>query len=251
MSTMQLHQGYSMTFCRDDRAALPPARYFTWQGVRCRLAGAALLLPALPLIGLLVVLVRLTSRGPGVFRQTRVGRNGRVFVMYKLRTMSLDAEAGTGPVWAQQVDPRVTRLGRVLRRLHLDEFPQLFNVVKGEMALVGPRPERPEFVARLARELPDYLDRLAVRPGITGLAQINLPPDSTLDDVRRKLVLDLEYVARGSLLFDVRIFLATFLRLFHIRTAVLLGLLGLRRAPALLSAEDELDDEVSQEPVFV
>ena len=111
MSTMQLHQGYSMTSYRNDRAALPPARYFTWQGARCRLAGAALLLPALPLIGLLVVLVRLTSRGPGVFRQTRVGRNGRVFVMYKLRTMSLDAEAGTGPVWAQPVEPRVTRMG--------------------------------------------------------------------------------------------------------------------------------------------
>lgn len=251
MSTMQLHQGYSMISDLDDRAALPPARYFNWQGARCRLAGAALLLPALPLIGLLVVLVRLTSRGPGIFRQTRVGRNGRLFVMYKLRTMSLDAEATSGPVWAQQRDPRVTWLGRLLRRLHLDEFPQLFNVVKGEMALVGPRPERPEFVARLARELPDYLDRLSVRPGITGLAQINLPPDSTLDDVRRKLVLDLEYVARGNLLFDVRIFLATFLRLFHIRTAVLLRLLGLRRSPVLLSAEDELDDEISREPVLV
>ena len=251
MSTMRFHQGYSMTSDLDDRAALAPARYFIWQGARCRLAGAVLLLPALPIIGLLVLLVRLTSRGPAIFRQTRVGRGGRLFVMYKLRTMSLDAEAASGPVWAQDRDPLVTPLGRLLRRLHLDEFPQLFNVVKGEMALVGPRPERPEFVARLARELPDYLDRLAVRPGITGLAQINLPPDTTLDDVRRKLMLDLEYVARGNLRFDLRIFLATFLRLFHIRTAVLLGLLGLRRSPVPMPIENELDDEVTQEPVLV
>ncbi len=226
---MQQHQLDAATSQLSEDATTRRAPYFAWQGVRCRLAGVVLLAPALPLIGLLVVLVRLTSRGPGIFRQTRVGRHGRVFVMYKLRTMSLDAEARTGPVWAQDRDPRVTPLGRVLRRLHLDEFPQLFNVVKGEMALMGPRPERPEFVALLARELPNYTDRLLVRPGITGLAQINLPPDTDLESVRRKLLLDLEYVARGSLLLDLRILLATFLRLFHIRTVVLLRLLGLRR----------------------
>lgn len=208
-----------------------PARYFRWQGLRCRVAATVLLLPALPIIGLLVLLVKLTSRGPGIFRQTRVGLGGRHFTMYKLRTMRLDAEAATGPVWTQDNDPRVTLLGRLLRRLHLDEFPQLFNVVRGEMALIGPRPERPEFVHRLARDIPGYLDRLSVRPGITGLAQINLPPDTDLDSVRRKLVLDVEYVQRGGLSLDLRIFAATFLRLFHIRTAFLIGLLGLRRSP--------------------
>lgn len=255
MSTMRSHPGYSTTSYHAPRGAEDaeplPAPYFAWQGARCRLAGAVLLLPALPIIGLLVLLVRLTSRGPGIFRQTRVGRGGRQFTMYKLRTMSLDAEAASGPVWAQDRDPRVTPLGRLLRRLHLDEFPQLINVVKGEMALVGPRPERPEFVARLARDLPGYLDRLSVRPGITGLAQINLPPDTTLDDVRRKLMLDLEYVTRGNLRFDLRIFLATFLRLFHVRTTLLLRLLGLRRSPAPMPVEDELDDEVTRESVLV
>ena len=206
-----------------------PANYFRWQGIRCRLAALVLIVPALPLLALLALLVRLTSRGPGIYRQTRVGLGGKTFVMYKLRTMRLDAEVATGPVWTQTRDPRITPIGNLLRRLHLDEFPQLFNVLKGEMALIGPRPERPEFTQMLARSIPGYLDRLAVRPGITGLAQINLPPDTDLESVRRKLVLDLEYVEGGSLNLDVRIFMATFLRLFHLRTAFLLGLLGLRR----------------------
>jgi lipopolysaccharide/colanic/teichoic acid biosynthesis glycosyltransferase len=207
--------------------------YFDWQGFRCRALAAALLVPALPLIGILVVLIRLSSRGPGIFRQVRVGLHGRRFMMYKLRTMRCDAEAATGPVWAQENDPRVTRLGRVLRRLHLDELPQLFNALKGEMALVGPRPERPEFVQRLAREIPGYLDRLAVRPGITGLAQINLPPDANLASVRRKLILDLEYVQHANALFDLRIIAVTGLRLFHLRTSTALWLLRLSRKPVV------------------
>jgi lipopolysaccharide/colanic/teichoic acid biosynthesis glycosyltransferase len=217
-------------------AAVAPSAYFGWQAVRCRLAAAVLLLPALPIIGLLVLLVRLTSRGPGIYRQARVGLRGKHFTMYKLRTMRLDAEDATGPVWTVDRDPRVTPVGRVLRRLHLDEFPQLINVLKGEMAIIGPRPERPEFTWMLAAAVPSYLDRLAIRPGITGLAQINLPPDTDVESVRRKLVLDLEYLAKGSLLFDLRIFAATFLRLFHLRTAVLVRLLGLRRDP------EDLDD---------
>lgn len=210
-------------------APVMPARWFRWQSVRCRMAAAVLLLPALPIIGLLVLLVRLTSRGPGIYRQTRVGLNGKTFTMYKLRTMRLDAEAATGPVWTVERDPRITPVGLLLRRLHLDEFPQLFNVLKGEMALIGPRPERPEFTMLLAGEIPGYLDRLAVRPGITGLAQVNLPPDTGIESVRRKLVLDLEYVARGNCRLDLRIFTATFLRLFHLRTALLLRLMRLKR----------------------
>jgi lipopolysaccharide/colanic/teichoic acid biosynthesis glycosyltransferase len=194
------------------------------------------LVPALPVIGLLVLLVRLTSRGPGIFRQVRVGLNGKTYMMYKLRSMRVDAEAATGAVWSTKHDPRVTCLGRFLRLVHLDEFPQLFNAVRGDMALIGPRPERPEFVHTLARQLPGYLGRLAVRPGITGLAQINLPPDTDLDSVRRKLVLDLEYVERGGWWLDLRIFAATFLRLLHLPTHWLVALLGLRRSVQLSSA---------------
>lgn len=210
-----------------------PSAYFDWQSVRCRVLGGLLLIPALPAIGLLVLWVRLTSQGPGIFRQTRVGLHGRPFVMYKLRTMRVDAEAKSGPVWALADDPRVTPLGRILRRLHLDEFPQLFNVLKGEMALIGPRPERPEFVQKLAREIPGYLDRLSVRPGITGLAQINLPPDTDLESVRNKLALDLEYVERGCLLLDLRIFAATCFRLLALPNKVALALLGLKRNRAV------------------
>ena len=165
-----------------------------------------LLGPALPLIGLLVLIVRLNSRGPGIFRQVRVGKRGRTFTMYKLRSMRIDAEAKTGPAWSPTGgDPRVTRLGYWLRRLHLDELPQLFNVVRGEMSLVGPRPERPEFVEVLAEQIPGYLNRLMVQPGITGLAQINLPPDTDLDSVRRKLILDCEYIRSASSWLDFRI----------------------------------------------
>jgi len=206
-----------------------PSTYFDWQSLRCRVLGAMLLVPALPIIGLLAVLVRLTSPGPGIFRQSRVGLHGRRFTMYKLRTMRVDAETRTGPIWAQVDDPRVTSLGRILRRLHLDEFPQLFNVVKGEMALVGPRPERPEFVHKLARAIPGYMDRLSVRPGITGLAQINLPPDTDLESVRRKLALDLEYIQCASLWFDLRIVGATCLRLLAVVNRIGPSLFGLRR----------------------
>lgn len=206
-----------------------PSTYFDWQSLRCRVLGAILLIPALPIIGLLALLVRLTSPGPGIFRQSRVGLQGRRFTMYKLRTMRVDAEMRSGPVWAQVDDPRVTPLGRILRRLHLDEFPQLFNVVKGEMALVGPRPERPEFVQQLALSIPGYVDRLLVRPGITGLAQINLPPDTDLESVRRKLALDLEYIQCASVWFDLRIVGATCLRLLAIVNRGGPGFFGLRR----------------------
>src|SRR5256885_9838459 len=114
-----------------------------------------LLIVAAPLIGLLIVIIRLSSRGPGLYRQTRVGLGGRIFTMYKLRSMRCDAEVRSGPKWASiERDPRVTSLGRWLRRLHLDELPQLYNILRGEMSLVGPRPERPEFVSVLARQVP-------------------------------------------------------------------------------------------------
>jgi len=213
----------------DDTAHVRPTSWFRRKrAIDCVLA-ALLLIPALPVIGLLVLLVRLTSRGPGVYRQTRVGQFGRIFTMYKIRSMVCDAETSTGAVWARAVDPRVTPLGRMLRRLHLDELPQLFNVLAGEMSLVGPRPERPEFVQMLANRIPGYVDRLAVPPGITGLAQVNLPPDTDLDSVRRKLYLDLEYICLGGAWLDLRLLVGTALRVAKVYEPLLLRLLGLKR----------------------
>ena len=177
---------------------------------------AVLLVVLCPVILLLMLLVRLTSTGPAIFRQQRVGIFGRVFTMYKLRTMRIDAEFRTGAVWASEHDPRCTRLGRWMRHLHLDELPQLVNVLRGQMALVGPRPERPEFVLTLAEEIPGYLDRHCVRPGITGLAQILLPPDQDTTDVERKLAVDLYYVRTSGVGMDLRIVFFTGLRLLRI-----------------------------------
>lgn len=198
---------------RPEVPVVRPSAYFRWQPGMAWFLALGIAPIVLPVTGLLVLLVRLTSRGPGLYRQLRVGKNGKVFWIYKIRTMYCDAEKETGPVWTAENDPRVTPVGRVLRRFHLDELPQLFNVLKGEMTLVGPRPERPEFAQVLARAVPGYLQRCAVLPGITGLAQINLPPDSDLDSVRRKLVLDLEYIERGNIWLDARILLCTALKL--------------------------------------
>lgn len=195
-----------------------------------RIAAVVLLIFSFPLLALLMAAIRLSSRGSAVYRQTRVGKGGRIFTMYKLRSMRCDAEAGTGPVWAGAVrDCRVTPLGYWLRRLHLDELPQLVNVVRGEMALVGPRPERPEFVRVLSDQIPGYLDRLRVLPGITGLAQINLPADTDLLSVRRKLVLDLEYIDAADFVLDARIIICTFLQVLGLRGGRAVWLLGLKR----------------------
>jgi len=148
--------------------------------------------------------------------------------MYKIRTMRLDAETKTGPVWAKANDSRITRLGRFLRKLHLDELPQLINVVKKEMSLIGPRPERPEIAAMLVDDIPGYTDRLIVRPGVTGLAQINLPPDATLDDVHRKLLLDMKYIKQAGPWLDARILLSTFARMVGLPGELAMRLFGLR-----------------------
>jgi exopolysaccharide biosynthesis polyprenyl glycosylphosphotransferase len=170
------------------------------------LVSAPLLLLTLPLLPLLALLIRLDSRGPVFYRQTRVGRGGRPFHLVKLRTMTRDAEA-SGPVWSRRGDPRATRLGGWLRRTGLDEFPQLWNVVKGDMSLVGPRPERPEFVAQFEREIPGYAGRHALRPGITGWAQVHgLRGDTSIPERTRY---DLEYIQQGSLWLDLKILLRT------------------------------------------
>jgi lipopolysaccharide/colanic/teichoic acid biosynthesis glycosyltransferase len=215
---------------------LLPSPYHARKAIIERIAGALLLVLAAVPLAVLFVLVRLSSRGPALFRQLRVGKDGRPFVMYKVRTMRADAEAVTGPVWGLLRDPRATRIGKLLRKLHLDELPQLINVMKGEMSLVGPRPERPEFVPALSEEVAGYADRLAVRPGITGLAQLNLPPDSGLDSVRRKLVLDREYITRANLWLDCRLLACTALRIVKLPEYRLLRWFGLRRTVTLAAA---------------
>jgi exopolysaccharide biosynthesis polyprenyl glycosylphosphotransferase len=151
-----------------------------------------------PVILATAVVVRLSSPGPVLFRQTRTGKNNIPFLLYKFRSMYVDAEARTGAVWAQENDPRVTPVGRALRKYRLDELPQLFNVLRGEMAIVGPRPERPEFIQMLAKEIPFYMQRLAVRPGITGWAQINYRYGNTVEDTVMKLEYDLYYIKNFS-----------------------------------------------------
>ena len=172
------------------------------------LLGLLGLIVAAPVMLICGTLVKLTSRGPMFYVQERVGRNGKPFKIFKLRSMYADAEAA-GPRWCGQDDPRVTPFGWFLRKTHLDELPQLINVVRGDMSLIGPRPERPCFVQKLRRAVPLYPARLAVRPGITGLAQIRHPSDQTIEDVQTKLGYDLEYIRRASLLLDLHILALT------------------------------------------
>jgi lipopolysaccharide/colanic/teichoic acid biosynthesis glycosyltransferase len=184
-------------------------------------AGLALTILS-PFIALIAIAIKLTSRGPVIYSQTRVGVDrryhqladydrrahdfgGRLFQMFKFRTMRVDAEPDGNAVWASQSDPRVTPIGRVLRRMRLDELPQLYNVLRGDMNIVGPRPERPTIFARLRQDIPQYQFRQRVKPGITGWAQINQSYDECLDDVRRKVDYDLEYMRRQCLVEDLRI----------------------------------------------
>jgi lipopolysaccharide/colanic/teichoic acid biosynthesis glycosyltransferase len=180
-----------------------------------------------PLMLLIAVVVKLTSRGPALYTQTRVGLDrrlpgsgadnhrraldlgGKPFTIYKFRTMYLDAERQSGAVWATKGDARITPVGHFLRQYRLDELPQLFNVLKGEMNIVGPRPERPTIFAELTQNIAEYPLRQRAKPGITGLAQINHHYDECLDDVRKKVQYDLEYIQRQGLLEDFKIMLKT------------------------------------------
>jgi lipopolysaccharide/colanic/teichoic acid biosynthesis glycosyltransferase len=222
-----------------DLAARGRTGYFRWKIAADFAIAALLLAPTTAMIAILVLLVRATSKGPGIYRQMRVGKHGRRFMIYKIRTMRVDAEAASGPVWTQPRDPRVTFLGRILRKLHLDELPQIFNVLRGEMSFVGPRPERPEFTRVLSEAIPHYRDRLAVRPGITGLAQVNLPPDTDLQSVRRKLFLDCQYVRNAGPWLDFRLFVCSLARMFRVS---LVHVLGLRRTVVLPDFADPATD---------
>jgi lipopolysaccharide/colanic/teichoic acid biosynthesis glycosyltransferase len=185
------------------------------------------LLVTMPLMVLLSIALKLSSRGPVLYAQTRVGVDrrwrstlalherrledlgGQVFTIYKFRTMRVDAERGSGAVWAQENDPRVTRLGKYMRMLRLDELPQFWNVARGDMNIVGPRPERPSIVSRLREDIPEYQCRHRVKPGITGMAQINQNYDASLDDVKSKVRWDLRYIREQGFWLDMVILLRT------------------------------------------
>jgi sugar transferase (PEP-CTERM system associated) len=162
-----------------------------------------------PLMLATAIAVRFDSPGPILFAQERVGRDGRSFTLFKFRSMRADAEKLSGPVWATQDDPRITRSGKFIRRTRLDELPQLFNVIAGHMSMIGPRPERPHFVDDLAKKIPYYRQRHIVKPGLTGWAQINYRYGSSLEDAVQKLQYDLFYIKNMSLLFDVSILFNT------------------------------------------
>jgi exopolysaccharide biosynthesis polyprenyl glycosylphosphotransferase len=162
-----------------------------------------------PLMLIVALAVRLSSPGPALYRQIRVGMDGVSFTLYKFRSMRVDAEAQSGAVWASKDDPRTTRVGRFIRKLRLDELPQLFNVLRGEMSIVGPRPERPEFVKTLSARIPYYRQRHCVRPGITGWAQIHYKYGDTLEDTIEKLEYDLFYIKNMSLGIDTYIIFHT------------------------------------------
>ena len=178
---------------------------------------AVLFVLLLPVMALTFVAVKLTSRGPAVYSQTRVGRGGRVFVIYKFRSMYHECEKVTGIQWSVKGDLRITPLGKILRALHLDELPQLWNVLKGDMSLVGPRPERPEIVEDLRLSIYGYDVRHAVKPGITGFAQIHLPPDSSILTVKNKLIYDRFYASRMGLFMDLYCMACTGFKLLGLR----------------------------------
>jgi sugar transferase (PEP-CTERM system associated) len=192
---------------------------FTGPGRKAKLASlsrtvvhrfAALIgaLLSLPIVIVTAILIKLDSRGPVFYKQERVGKNGRAFTLIKFRSMKVDAEAD-GPVWASKGDDRTTRIGRIIRKVRVDEIPQFWNILRGEMSFVGPRPERPHFVAQLAQEIPFYEQRHLIAPGLTGWAQIKYPYGASIEDARQKLQYDLFYIKNYSLVFDALILFET------------------------------------------
>lgn len=173
-----------------------------------------ILLVGLPVWILVAIAIRLDSRGPVFYAQDRVGKDEKHFRMIKFRSMYEGAESQSGPVWANKQDPRITRVGKILRKLRLDEVPQFFNVLDGDMSLVGPRPERPFFIEQLSKEIPLYKRRMKVRPGITGWAQVKHKYDENIEDVRRKVEYDLYYIENMSLRMDLKILLNTVMVMF-------------------------------------
>jgi len=183
-------------------------RRFTKRAMDISLSGLGLLLTA-PITLLLALIIKMESKGPVIYSQERVGQDGKRFMAHKFRSMVADAEQRTGPVWSQEDDPRITKVGRIIRKVRLDEIPQMYNVIKGEMSFVGPRPERPLFVEQLTAELPFYNERHKVKPGITGWAQVCFPYGSSVGAALEKLNYDLYYIKHTSLSMDMMIILQT------------------------------------------
>lgn len=193
--------GMVVSFVRKTYAAIK--RMFDFVGA---LMGLIVLSPIMLLVA---ALVKLTSKGPAIYSQIRCGKDGQPFRIYKFRSMRVDAEKATGAVWAAKNDNRLSPIGIFLRKSHLDELPQLFNVLKGEMSIIGPRPERPEFIGQLAKQIPDYTKRLQVKPGITGLAQVWHRYDETIEDVKKKVKYDILYIKNMCLWSDILIAIRT------------------------------------------
>lgn len=203
----------------EENLALARRTYLALKYALEPILALAMLIVLFPIMLLLALAVKLSSPGPVLYSQERVGLNGRTFKILKFRSMRVDAEDGTGPVWSVGKDPRATKIGSWMRKTHLDELPQLFNVLVFQMVFVGPRPERPVFVERFRKTIDRYDERHRVKPGITGWAQVNQEADATLEDVKRKVLFDREYIARVSPLFDLKVLVLT-----------VVGILGLTRA---------------------
>ncbi len=206
-----------------DAGVLRTARGVAYEPLKpvCEwLAALLILIAAAPILALVAAAIAMTSSGPIIYSQMRLGKNGRHFRIWKFRTMHQDCESETGPVWSIANDPRTTCIGQFLRRTHVDELPQLWNVLRGEMSLIGPRPERPEIAAKIEQVLPEFKDRLSVRPGLSGLAQVLIPPDADIHTVHRKLTHDLEYIRCLGLVLDLRIAVATVLCLTGCRAPI-------------------------------
>ncbi len=203
-----------------------------------RLVAISLLFVLWPLILVLWLAVKATSPGAGFYLQDRVGLNGKVFRVIKLRSMCRNAEAGGKLIWSNKADARVTPLGKILRKLHLDELPQLWNVARGEMSLVGPRPERPEITVSLEKMIPRYHSRHRVKPGITGLAQVNLEPDTNVNLTRKKQVLDVRYIENSNWWLDIRLVFATSLRVVGIPGELAMNIAKLRQDIYLYELEE-------------
>ena len=182
-----------------------------------RLTAGMLLILFAPVIALSMVAIRLTSAGPALYLQKRVGCGGKVFTIVKLRTMTVNCERNTGPRWSTPGDTRITRLGKILRTLHMDELPQLWNVLCGEMSMIGPRPERPEICKELRNFIIGYDLRHAVKPGITGFAQVHLPPDSCVQSVRNKIAYDRYYMTHRTWWLDFRVLMWTGMKLCQLK----------------------------------
>jgi lipopolysaccharide/colanic/teichoic acid biosynthesis glycosyltransferase len=225
----------------------------TWKSMLDFTIAIILMVLTAPIVIVAMFLVRLTSRGWPIYSQERLGLDGRVFTIYKIRTMYNDCERLSGPRWSTPGDPRVTPIGRFLRSTHIDELPQLFNIMRGEMSLVGPRPERPMIAKQLERAVPAYGQRLSIRPGVTGLAQVQLPPDTDLESVRRKLACDLYYINRATLWLDVRLIAATALAMLRVPLAFTSRVLGIPRSEignkVAVDQSDEMD--IIAQPVEV